>query len=80
MNKKRLIEICQQVAIDVKNDAVEFDGKPFTGKTMAEYMGYHGAAISALANVLEELLSSDPNVQVSDTTDDDSSTEADQKK
>jgi len=54
--KQRLIEICETVATDVEKDAAEFDGKPFTGKTMGEYMGYHGAAIKALSNVLKEIL------------------------
>ena len=54
--KDRLLKICEDVSTDVKNDATDFDGKPFTGKTMGEYMGYHGAAISALADVLKEIL------------------------
>ena len=44
------------VAEDVENDAKEFDGKPFTGKIVAEYFGNHGAAIKALADVLKELI------------------------
>ena len=56
MNTIKLIEICDQVAKDVKEDAENFDGKPFTGKTVAKYFGYHGAAIAALANVLKEVL------------------------
>lgn len=56
MDNNRLIKICEQVAADVENDAKEFDGKPFTGKTVAEYFGNHGAAIAALSDVLKELL------------------------
>lgn len=56
MDKNRLIEICNQVALDVENDAKEFDGKPFNGKVVAEYFGSHGAAINALANVLKHFL------------------------
>jgi hypothetical protein len=56
INKERLIKICEQVAADVESDAKEFDGKPFTGKTVAQYFGNHGAAINALANVLKEIL------------------------
>lgn len=56
MNSERLIEICEQVALDAKNDAEEFDGKPFDGKTVATYLGYHGAAINALANILKEVI------------------------
>lgn len=56
MDKKRLIEICEQVALDVENDAKEFDGKPFDGKTVATYFGNHGAAIKALSDIIKELL------------------------
>ena len=56
MNKDNLIRICDQVETDMKNDATEFDGKPFTGKTVATYFGYQGAAISALSNILKELI------------------------
>lgn len=58
MNKEELIKICKQVSVDVENDAKEFDGKPFTGKVVAEYFGYHGAAINALAKVLKEVVKS----------------------
>ena len=56
MNKDRLIKICEMVVEDVENDAREFDGKPFDGKTVATYFGNHGAAIKALSDVLKELL------------------------
>jgi len=55
-NAERLIEICDQVAEDVANDAKEFDGKPFDGKTVATYFGNHGAAIKALANIVKKLV------------------------
>ena len=61
MNTIKLTEICDQVAKDVKEDAENFDGKPFTGKTVAEYFGYHGAAIAALANILKEVLKNQKN-------------------
>ena len=48
----------KMVVEDVKNDAHDFDGKPFTGKTMAEYMGNHGAAIAAVANAVIKILES----------------------
>lgn len=59
MNKERMIEVMNMVVEDTENDARTFDGKPFTGKTMAEYMGNHGAAIAAVAKavitIVEEL-------------------------
>jgi len=54
----KIIKVMEMVAKDVENDAKDFDGKPFTGKTMAEYMGFHGAAIAAVANAVKEILSS----------------------
>ena len=54
--KDKIIKVMKMVAEDVENDAKSFDGKPFTGKTMAEYMGNHGAAIKAIANAVEEIL------------------------
>jgi hypothetical protein len=40
----------------MENDAKEFDGKPFTGKVIAEYFGNQGAAISALANIIKSII------------------------
>ena len=54
--KQKMIDVLKMVSDDVENDAKEFDGKPFTGKTMAEYMGNHGAAINAIAGILKETL------------------------
>ena len=56
MQKEKLLKICNQVAFDMENDAKEFDGKPFDGKTVATYFGYQGAAIKALADVLKTLI------------------------
>ena len=47
------------VAEDMEKDATDFDGKPFTGKTLGEYMGNQGAAIAAVANVLREMIEKD---------------------
>lgn len=56
MNKKRLIEVCELIVQDVKNDAKEFDGKEFNGKNVATYFGRQGAAIGALADIIREVL------------------------
>jgi len=50
------IEILESIARDMENDAKEFDGRPFNGKTVAEYFGNQGAAIAALANVVKSIL------------------------
>lgn len=54
MNKR--ISTCKMIADDMKNDAAKFDGQPFNGKTVAEYFGNQGAAISALADILKSIL------------------------
>lgn len=54
--KGKLIKICSQVAFNVENDAKEFDGRSFDGKTVAQYFGYHGAAIKALADVIKAFI------------------------
>ena len=43
------------IADDMKKDAENFDGKPFTGKTVAEYFGNQGAAIAALADIVRSI-------------------------
>ena len=52
---KRL-KILETIAKDMEDDAAAFDGKPFNGKTMAEYNGRLGAAIAALANIVKSLI------------------------
>lgn len=51
------IRILEMITEDMKNDAKEFDGKPFNGRTVAQYFGNQGAAIAALANILKLVLS-----------------------
>lgn len=60
MNTSRIIEVMKEVAKDVEKDAADFDGRPFDGKTVAAYMGNHGAAIQAIAKAVVEILESTP--------------------
>ncbi len=53
------IEILRMIAEDMKSDAKNFDGKPFNGKTVAEYFGNQGAAIAALAKIMISILEGD---------------------
>lgn len=53
---KDKIKILHMIAEDMKNDAREFDGKPFNGKTVAEYFGYQGAAIASIAKILSSFI------------------------
>jgi hypothetical protein len=50
------IQILSEIAADMEKDAAKFDGKPFTGKTVAEYIGCQGAAIAALADIVRSIL------------------------
>uniref|UniRef100_A0A6M3LNB3 Uncharacterized protein n=1 Tax=viral metagenome TaxID=1070528 RepID=A0A6M3LNB3_9ZZZZ len=52
----RRIEIVRMISEDMEKDAKNFDGKPFDGRTVAEYFGNQGAAISALADILKSML------------------------
>ena len=49
-------KVLEAIAEDTKNDAKDFDGRPFNGRVVAEYFGKHGAAIAALANVVKSTI------------------------
>ncbi len=49
-------ETLQMIAEDMAADAKAFDGRPFNGRTVAEYFGNQGAAIAALARIIEQVL------------------------
>ena len=51
--EKRILELIME---DMKNDAKNFDGRPFNGKIVAEYFGNQGAAISALAEIIKSVI------------------------
>jgi len=44
------------IAEDMKNDAKNFDGRPFDGRTVAEYFGNQGAAIASLSKIVQSIL------------------------
>jgi hypothetical protein len=48
--------VLRTIAQDMGEDARDFDGQPFTGRTVAEYMGNHSAAIAAIAGILADEL------------------------
>jgi hypothetical protein len=52
----RKIKILDMIAKDMENDAKEFDGKLFNGKTVAIYFGNQGAAIAAIANIVKQII------------------------
>lgn len=49
------VKILDMIAKDMKNDARDFDGRPFNGRTVAQYFGNQGAAISALAKIIKAM-------------------------
>ena len=55
--RDRVCEVLRAIAADMEADATAFDGRPFNGRTVAEYFGNHGAAIAALARAIEAILS-----------------------
>lgn len=54
--KEKIVKVMKMVIEDVRNDAAYFDGQPFNGKTVATYMGNHGAAIKAVADAVIAIL------------------------
>ena len=52
----KLIKTCDEIAADAQKDARNFDGLPLTGMVVATYFGYHGAAISTLAELIKEVI------------------------
>jgi hypothetical protein len=55
--------VLREIALDVERDVIRFEGQPFTGRVVAEYMGCQAAAIKALAEIVETLLPADPAAQ-----------------
>jgi hypothetical protein len=53
---EQLREVLRMIAADAEADVHRFEGLPFTGKTVAEYMGCQAAAIQRLAQIVEQLL------------------------
>lgn len=52
MTRPEIILKLKEIAQDMKDDAKNFDGKPFNGRTVGEYIAYQGAAIAGLAKIL----------------------------
>ena len=57
--KEKKIDILNMIASDMRKDAEAFDGQPFNGRTVAKYLAYQGAAISALADMIRSILEGD---------------------
>lgn len=48
------IRVLEMVSLDTEKDIKELEGKPFTGKNVAEMFGKQGAMIDALAKIIKE--------------------------
>ena len=59
--KDRVLAVLRTIADDMRDDATAFEGKPFTGRNVAEYFGHQGAAIAALAEILSKVVESLPD-------------------
>lgn len=53
---RKIREVLAEIGADAERDAKAFDGRPFNGRTVAEYFGNHGAAIQALARAIDALV------------------------
>ena len=56
MSDEKTLQVLEMIQQDMANDASEFDGKPFNGKTVATYFGNQGAAIEALARIIAQTI------------------------
>lgn len=56
MEKNVEIKVLEMIIEDMKKDAENFDGRPFNGKTVAQYFGHQGAAIARLAKSMKSIL------------------------
>ncbi len=56
MTTEEKIKILKMIAENMENDAENFDGRSFNGRTVAKYFGNQGASIAALAKVLVSIL------------------------
>ncbi len=53
MNTEKAMNVLTRISKNMQEDAKFFDGKPFTGKTVATYLAYQGAAIAVLADIMK---------------------------
>ena len=61
MTTEKIAAVLQEIADDMEADAKAFDGRPFNGRTVAEYFGNQGAAIRAIALALKAVVEREPH-------------------
>ena len=60
---KTNLEVLELIIADCETDVKEFDGKPFTGKTVGEMHGILEAKIQALAKVIKNMIEEQGNAK-----------------
>lgn len=50
------LEVLDIIIQDIENDVAEFEGKPFTGKTLGQLHGNLCATVQALAKIMKKHL------------------------
>lgn len=58
--KTRATAALSDISRDAQADVANLEGKPLTGRLVAEQFGNQGAAISALSNILKQLIEGEP--------------------
>ncbi len=53
---EKMQKVCDSISADMERDAHEMDGMPFTGQTVARYLGYQCAAIKSLSDMMKAIL------------------------
>ena len=61
MTTEKIAAVLHEIADDMEADAKAFDGRPFNGRTVAEYFGNQGAAIRAIALALKAVVEREPH-------------------
>jgi hypothetical protein len=56
IDRKRIKEICNQIAEDAEQDVNNFDGQAFTGHSVGTQFGNQGASIAALAKLMSQII------------------------
>ena len=56
MDKARKIEVLKMISEDAKNDARYYEGRPFSGREVAEYFGKMGAMVATLARLIGHIV------------------------
>lgn len=56
MTDDKQIKVLKMIADDMKNDAKNFEGRPFNGRTVGECLGYQGVAIAKLADIMRSII------------------------